>query len=190
MNLTLTDNQVEAIEALHSPTYAKHFRDPQQWVTPHALGWCIDLGMNRGNQKLWCLDIGSRVPYFAWVAAKYNHDVLSVDVRSDALVTASRVLNCEFIPHNLFTSKRLPRLPHRFDLITMFGVSLPVPFEEYGRSVRTAFDQLIPGGRLVVGPNLGYLDNVWQHLAKWQAFIPGKLATIEKRNNWIIFQSR
>ena len=193
MNLTLTPEQVVGIQHLARPGafHEKFFHEPQEWVM-RAFNRLLDIGLQRGSQKRWILDVGCGVPYFAWVAEKYGHDVMNLDLPEPTLKQAADVLGAEYLPHVISIERPLPRLPHRLDMVTVFGVNLAHPGGqsyspvEYAGVLRAAFDQLVPGGRLVVGPNYGYLGDVWKHIAWWQEFFPAGLAEIETRRGVVV----
>lgn len=151
----------------------------------------LDLNLQRSRSKLWCLDICSGAPYFAWVASKYDCDFIMVDgdKRTCDVARALGVLSAQ---HSVTWDDPLPYLPHRFDLVTMIGVNLGSAIrrpDDYGVIVRAAFRLLNPGGRVVVMPPDGYLDNVWHRIAWWQRFYSGE-AKIEKPQNRVIIQAR
>jgi len=177
MDFSLTQEQVDAIE---STDCGKYSHDPQHWIT-EMLDRALELGMNRGGQKLWCLDLDSNIPYFAWVAGKYGHDVLSVG--DPMYADAADVLGCEFVPRPMSTA------PHRFDLVTVFDPSCDNE-SEFKQEMVTTFSLLVPTGRLVVAPHLGYLGNVWRNIAWWQEFIPDEEAKAEKNRDWIVLTAK
>jgi len=198
MNLSLSADQVTGIEAMHDPAmfHAKFFRDPQQWVT-RAFMRALDMKVQHQNHRMWCLDIGSAIPYFAWVVRNYDHEVLSIDIPDPKLIKAAELLECEFQPHVVSLDSPLPVLPHRFDLVTMFGVNLThadgdlFTADEYGTVIQEVFRLLVPGGRLIVGMNHGLLDDVWQHLAWWEKLLPADLASLSKNeNHWITVKAK
>jgi hypothetical protein len=199
MELALTADQVAAIEAIgrqHPGNFhEKFFANPQTWVAPKMLSRAIDMHLQRSPHKLWILDVGSAIPYFAHVCKKWEHDVISVDLPEDWLVQSAQALDCEYVPHRITLEQPLPRLPHRFDLVTMFGVNLNhangslFSFDEYMIVAKAGFDLLHPGGRLVVGFNWGYLDNVWQRIALWRRCFPAG-TQVELKDNVVSIHSR
>jgi SAM-dependent methyltransferase len=188
------DRQFTAIEALDSTGHplAKFFRGPAEWMR-RAHQRAIALGLSQGPKR-WILDVGSAIPYFAAACDLCGHDVLSIDVPDPLVEQAARILGYDFIGHVITPRIPLPKLPHRFDLITCFGVNMhadgrDLSFGEYAGAVDAMIAQLNPGGRVVVAPNRGWLGDRWRLVTRWRKSLRAR-ARITNQNDWITFEMK
>jgi len=170
MSFRLTDEQVAQLETL-SPGY-KYYADPRQWCLL-MLDRAMTLGLQNQLHKLWILDIGSAVPYFARVAKGFGHHVLSLDIDGFDYVKAAEILECEFWVHKIQPSCWLPEFPHKFDLITMWGVNLrneecTEENVDYRDFANLLLQHIVPKGRLVISMNYGWLDDAWKDSGWWR----------------------
>lgn len=191
MNANLTQEQVEKLEDLYEEHlfHRKYLVDPQSW-NQIMLDRAILLKMQNSPHKLWCLDIGCAVPYFGRVVSEvFGHDIINIDTDTKVLQESAKILKCDFLSHTITEDIYLPELPYKFDLITIFGVNLHGN-DYYGEFMKYVFSLLVPNGRLIVAPNIGYLDNIWEKDSWWFKFIPEVVCYIQRLSNMITITKR
>jgi 2-polyprenyl-3-methyl-5-hydroxy-6-metoxy-1,4-benzoquinol methylase len=182
VNLSLSEKQMAALGAIGEKDF-----DHQIGI---GLSRVLDLGIQHSRTKLWCLDICSGVPYFAFVAAKYDCDFIVID-QDERVRQAASVLGVLSVNHTVSWTDPLPHLPHRFDVITMLNVDLGSNIRranDYGMIASKAFNLLNPGGQLFVLFPDNYLNNILERTAWWKRFFPS--AKIETPKNIVRIQAR
>jgi len=186
------EEQFTAIAALDAAGHPleKFFHGPREWFRrAHQRAVALGLG---GGPKRWILDVGSAIPYFAAACDLCGHDVLSIDVPDPLVERAARILGYDFLGHTITPRTPLPKLPHKFDLVTCFGVNMQaegraLSFDEYGYAVDAMIAQLNPGGRVVLAPNRGWLGDRWRLVTRWRKVLRAR-ARITNQNDWITFE--
>lgn len=180
---------IEAIDAGGSP-FVKYFTGAREWFR-RAHQRSIALGLDKGPKR-WILDVGATVPYFAVAADLFGHNVLSVGPPDKLLTRTAEILGCDYIGHLITHQRPLPKLPHRFDMITSFGVNLKhgdrdVNLKQCGEVLDELVRWLNPGGHIVLAPNRGWLGDRWRLVSRWRKVMRTR-CRITNHGEWIRFE--
>lgn len=184
------DVQFKAIAALRSKGHPleQSFRDPRTQFSL-AVKRAVALGLET-QPKRWILDIGSQVPYFACAVDLFGHDALSVDQPDPLIAEAGKILGYDFISHVFSPRDPLPRLPHRFDLITCFAVDRIIGnegFKEAAAIVDTMIRSLNPAGHVILSPPRAWLRGRWQLVSRWRRTLRARVRIVNC-GEWIDFE--
>jgi hypothetical protein len=94
---------------------------------------------------------------------------------------AAELYGVRYRPLSITAGQQLPNDLRCFDLITMFGVNLRLPdgrhwtwseWEPFGRDL---LSRLVPGGRLVLRPNIQTGPDIVLNKAQWEKIEPNSL---------------
>jgi len=184
----LTQPQRQQMAALHKrdpEAYGSKFlRRPDKWLS-YACQAVRLLGLEHMPRQS-VLDIGCGPGYFVAACRRLKHDAIGFDMNEGVLKDAATVLEAPYITHRITTAQHLPRPLGVFDLVTMSGVNLRAwnnwGWDEHIAFARTVLEHVRPGGRFVVLPHAGDLEDMMRDVNGWQTRL-GEVATVSHAND-------